>query len=404
MGQAEGSGHAHGVRTVPYIEGDGTGPDIWRASQPVLDSAVRLAYGNQHRVEWVEVLAGEKALKETGSILPDATLEAFRQYGVGIKGPLTTPVGGGFRSLNVTLRVELDLYACVRPVAWVPGTPAPVVRPEDIDMVIFRENTEDVYVGIEWPAGSPEARKVAEFLRSEMGVRLPSEPMGIGVKPISREGTRRLVRKAIQFALDHGRRSVTVMHKGNIQKYTEGAFRDWAYELARDEFQGRVVAEADLGGEAPGGTVVIKDRIADNMFQQILLRPKEYDVIAAPNLNGDYVSDALAAQVGGLGMAPGGNLSDTVALFEATHGTAPKYAGLDRVNPTSVMLSGAMLLEHLGWSEAADLVRRGVGAAIQDRVVTYDLARQLPGSTEVSTSGFGHAVTDRMERLGATVR
>lgn len=404
MGQSGAGPSSVEVRTVPYIEGDGTGPDIWQASQPVLDGAVQLAYDGKRRIDWVEVLAGEKALQETGSILPDATLDAFRSHGIGIKGPLTTPVGGGFRSLNVTLRVELDLYACVRPVAWVPGTPAPVVRPQDVDMVIFRENTEDVYVGIEWPAESPEARKVARFLREEMGVRLPSEPMGIGVKPISREGTRRLVRKAIQYALDHGRRSVTVMHKGNIQKYTEGAFRDWAYELAREEFSGRVVAEADLTGGESADTVVIKDRIADNMFQQILLRPTEYDVIAAPNLNGDYVSDALAAQVGGLGMAPGGNLSDTVALFEATHGTAPKYAGMDRVNPTSVILSGAMLLEHLGWQEAADLVRRGVGAAIQDRVVTYDLARQLAGSTEVSTSGFGRAVVERMNRQGAAVR
>ncbi len=404
MGQsASGQGGAQ-TRTVPYIEGDGTGPDIWKASQPVLDGALRLAYEGRRRIDWIEVLAGEKALKETGSILPDATLEAFRTHGIGIKGPLTTPVGGGFRSLNVTLRVELDLYACVRPVKWVPGTPAPIVRPQDVDMVIFRENTEDVYVGIEWAADSPEVRKVARFLREEMGVHLPTEPMGIGVKPISRDGTRRLVRRAIQYALENGRRSVTVMHKGNIQKYTEGAFRDWAYELAREEFSERVIAEADLKGEAPEGTVILKDRIADNMFQQILLRPREYDVIAAPNLNGDYVSDALAAQVGGLGMAPGGNLSDTVALFEATHGTAPKYAGMDRVNPTSVILSGAMLLDHLGWGEAADLVRQGVGRAIQDRVVTYDLARQLEGSTEVSTSGFGQAVMERMERTGAAVR
>jgi isocitrate dehydrogenase len=286
-------------------------------------------------------------------------------------------------------------------VAWVPGTPAPVRQPELVDMVIFRENTEDVYVGIEWAAGTPEVERMASFLRDKMGVRLPEAPLGIAVKPISRGGSYRLIRKAIQYAIDHGRKSVTLMHKGNIQKYTEGAFRDWGYELAREEFAGRVVAEADLNGPAPAGVIVLKDRIADNMFQQILLRPQEYDVIAAPNLNGDYISDALAAQVGGLGMAPGGNMSDTVALFEATHGTAPKYAGLDKVNPGSVLLSGAMLLEHLGWDEAADLVRRGMGAAIGEKIVTYDLARLMQGATEVSTSGFGRAVVERMERLAA---
>jgi isocitrate dehydrogenase len=391
------------VRTIPFIEGDGTGPDIWRASQPVFDAAVAIAYGGQKRIEWVEVLAGEKALERTGEILPKETLDAIARHGVAIKGPLTTPVGGGFRSLNVALRVELDLYACVRPVAWVPGTPAPVRHPELVDMVIFRENTEDVYVGLEWPAGSPEVERLARFLREELGARVPAAPLGIGVKPISREGSRRLIRRAIQYALDNGRRSVTLMHKGNIQKYTEGAFRDWGYELAREEFAGRVVAESDLTGPAPEGVVVIKDRIADNMFQQILLRPQEYDVIAAPNLNGDYVSDALAAQVGGLGMAPGGNLSDTVALFEATHGTAPKYAGMDKVNPSSVILSGVMMLEHLGWKEAADLVRHGMAAAIGDKVVTYDLARLMEGATEVSTSGFGRAVVERMERIGARV-
>jgi len=386
---------------VPFIEGDGTGPDIWRASQPVLDAAVSLAYGGSRRIDWVEVLAGEKALERTGEILPQATLDAIAQHGVAIKGPLTTPVGGGFRSLNVSLRVELDLYACVRPVAWVPGTPAPVVHPERVDMVIFRENTEDVYTGIEWAAGTPEAEKVAAFLRTEMKAKVPAAPVGIGVKPISRDGTRRLVRKAIQYALDRGRKSVTLMHKGNIQKYTEGAFRDWGYELARDEFAGRVVAEADLTGEPSAGMVVIKDRIADSMFQQILLRPQEYDVIAAPNLNGDYISDALAAQVGGLGMAPGGNLSDTCALFEATHGTAPKYAGQDKVNPGSVILSGVMLLEHLGWNEAADLVRQGMAATVGDKVVTYDLARLMTGATEVTCSGFGRAVIERMERAWA---
>lgn len=391
----------HLVHTVPYIEGDGTGPDIWNASQPVFDAAAAIAYGGARRIEWLEVLAGEKALAQTGNILPQETLETIARYGTAIKGPLTTPVGGGFRSLNVALRVELDLYACVRPVAWVAGTPAPVREPQKIDMVIFRENTEDVYVGIEWAAGTPEVEKMAAFLREQMGVHLPEGPLGIGVKPISQGGSRRLIRKAIQYAIDHGRKSVTMMHKGNIQKYTEGAFRDWGYELAREEFAGRVVAEADLSGAAPDGVVILKDRIADNMFQQILLRPQEYDVIAAPNLNGDYISDALAAQVGGLGMAPGGNLSDTVALFEATHGTAPKYAGMDKVNPGSVLLSGAMMFEHLGWAEAADLVRRGMAAAIGDKVVTYDLARLMPGATEVSTSGFGRAVIERMERLTA---
>ncbi len=391
------------TRVIPYIEGDGTGPDIWRASEPVFDAAVSIAYGGERRIEWLEVLAGEKAQAQVGDILPAATLEAIARHGVAIKGPLTTPVGGGFRSLNVALRVELDLYACVRPVSWVPGTPAPVRHPELVDMVIFRENTEDVYVGVEWPAGSPEVERLAAFLRTDMKARIPAAPLGITIKAISREGTRRLVRRAIQYALDHGRKSVTLMHKGNVQKYTEGAFRDWGYELAREEFAGRVVAEADLAAGTPQGVVVIKDRIADNMFQQILLRPQEYDVIAAPNLNGDYISDALAAQVGGLGMAPGGNLSDTVALFEATHGTAPKYAGQDKVNPGSVILSGAMMFEHLGWQEAADLVRRGMARAIGDKVVTYDLARQLQGATEVSSSAFGRAVVERMERLGAHV-
>ena len=389
------------TRVIPYIEGDGTGPDIWRASQPVFDAAVRIAYGGDRKIEWLEVLAGEKAVARVGESLPAATLEAIAKHGVAIKGPLTTPVGGGFRSLNVALRVELDLYACVRPVSWLPGTPSPVRHPERVDMVIFRENTEDVYVGVEWPAGSPEVEKLAAFLRDEMKAHLPEAPLGITIKPISRGGTRRLVRRAIQYALDRGRKSVTMMHKGNVQKYTEGAFRDWGYELAREEFRGRVVAEADLDGPPPAGVVVIKDRIADNMFQQILLRPQEYDVIAAPNLNGDYISDALAAQVGGLGLAPGGNLSDTVALFEATHGTAPKYAGQDKVNPGSVLLSGVMMFEHMGWQEAADLVRQGMAAAIRDKVVTYDLARQLEGATEVSSSAFGRAVVERMTRVDA---
>jgi isocitrate dehydrogenase len=377
---------------IPYIEGDGIGPDIWAATQLVLDTAVGRAYGGERRIAWLEVLAGDKALRATGSGLPQETLEAFTRYRVGIKGPLDTPVGGGMRSLNVGLRQLLDLYACIRPVRWVSGVPAPVRRPDAVDMVVFRENTEDVYAGYEWPAGSPELGRLRAFLAGELGVSIPADA-GLGLKPISAGNTRRLVRMAIQYALRHGRRSVTIMHKGNIMKYTEGYFRQVAYELARAEFGDSVVPE---GVPAGPGQVTLKDRIADNMFQQVLLRPDEYDVIACPNLNGDYLSDALAAQVGGLGMAPGANIGDEVAVFEATHGTAPKYAGMDKVNPSSLILSGAMLLEHLGWVEAAQLVQAGLERAVAEGVVTYDLARQLEGATEVGTSGFGRAIVERM--------
>ncbi len=384
---------------IPFIEGDGTGPDIWRAARPVLDAAVERAYGGARRIEWLEVLAGEKAQRETGEWLPLQTLEAIKRHRVAIKGPLTTPVGGGIRSLNVTLRQALDLYACVRPVRWFRGVPSPLRHPERVDMVVFRENTEDVYAGLEWPAGSAAARRIIAFLREELGAEV-REDSGIGVKPMSPFGTKRLVRLAVRYALARGRRSVTVMHKGNIMKYTEGAFRQWAYEAA-EEFGEAVVTEAEVAeryeGAAPAGKLVIKDRIADNMFQQVLLRPEDYDVLATPNLNGDYISDALAAAVGGLGMAPGGNVGDGYAVFEATHGTAPKYAGQDVVNPCSLILSGAMMFEHLGWTEAADLVVRGVEAAIADRVVTYDLARGLEGVRPVRTSEFGAAVAERIE-------
>ena len=385
--------------TIPFIEGDGIGPDIWRATRLVLDSAVEKAYGGRREIRWLEVLAGEKAAKETGEWLPAETLEAVRRYVVAIKGPLTTPVGEGIRSLNVTLRQELDLYACVRPVRYIKGVPSPVKRPELVDMVIFRENTEDVYAGIEWPEGSPEAQRVIRFLEEEMGAKVRADS-GIGIKPISRTGTRRLVRKAIQYAIETGRESVTLVHKGNIMKYTEGAFRNWGYELARDEFPEETVTEEELwerfGGKRPEGKVVIKDRIADAMFQQVLLRPSEYSVLAMPNLNGDYMSDALAAQVGGLGMAPGANIGDGYALFEATHGTAPKYAGQDKVNPGSLILSGAMMLEYLGWTEARDLVYQGIERAVAKGRVTYDLARQIEGAVEVRCSEFAAEVVESM--------
>jgi isocitrate dehydrogenase len=379
-----------------FVEGDGIGRDIWGPSRAVMEAAVAKVYGGRRRIAWVEALAGEKAKERTGSYLPDETLELFRTYRVGIKGPLTTPVGGGFRSLNVALRKELDLYACIRPVRYFPGVRSPVREPEKVDMVIFRENTEDVYAGIEWPAGSAEADRVARFLSETMGVRLP-EGAGIGVKPISRRGTERLVRKALEYALAHGRRRVTLMHKGNIMKYTEGAFRDWGYELAVREFRDRVVLESELApGEAPPeGKILVNDRIADNMFQQVLLHPELYDVIACPNLNGDYLSDAVAAQVGGIGMAPGGNVGDGYAVFEATHGTAPKYAGQDKVNPSSLLLSGAMMLEHIGWREAAESIVAALARTIADGVVTYDLAR--PGATVVGTSAFARAIIDRLE-------
>jgi isocitrate dehydrogenase len=380
---------------VPYIEGDGTGPDIWRATSRVLDAAVEKAYGGERQISWMEVYAGEKAVQETGEWLPEETLKALTEFKVGIKGPLTTPVGGGIRSLNVTLRQVLDLYACIRPVRYIPGVPSPVREPEKVDFVIFRENTEDVYAGLEWVGGGPEAERLRQFLAEEMHVEV-REGSGIGIKPISPFGTKRLVAAAIRYALRRGRRSVTLVHKGNIMKYTEGAFRDWGYELARDEFGDRTVAEAELTGDAPAGRIVVKDRIADSMFQQILLRPDEYDVLATPNLNGDYLSDAAAAQVGGLGMAPGANVGEEVAVFEATHGTAPKYANKDRINPGSLILSGIMMLEHLGWEEAARLVDRGLQGAVRQKRVTYDLERQMEGATLVSTSGFGEAIVENM--------
>ena len=387
---------------IPYIEGDGIGPDIMRAAFPVWNAAVEKAYSGQRKVHWQEILAGEKAFKETGHYLPEETLKAMREHVVAIKGPLTTPVGGGFRSLNVTIRQVLDLYSCVRPVRWVPGVPSPVKHPELVNMVVFRENTEDVYAGIEWEAGSPEARKIIAFLRDELGKNI-REDSGIGIKPISRFGTQRHVRKAIQYALTYGRRSVTLVHKGNIMKFTEGAFRNWGYELAKNEFPEQTVTEEELwenyAGKLPEGKILINDRIADAMFQWALLRPVEYDVLCMPNLNGDYMSDALAAQVGGLGMAPGANIGDGYAVFEATHGSAPKYAGQDKVNPSSVILSGAMMFEYLGWREAADLIWEGISRAVQDKIVTYDLARQIEGAQEVKCSEFGQAVAERIKAL-----
>ncbi len=386
---------------IPFIEGDGTGPDIWRAAVSVLDAAVAKVYGSGRRLVWMEVYAGEKAneVYGDGTWLPEETNRAIAEFKVAIKGPLTTPVGGGIRSINVTLRYIHDLYACVRPVRHFPGVPAPVREPGKVDLVIFRENTEDVYAGIEFESGSPEAAALAE-LAAELSGRSIPPGSGIGVKPMSAVGTKRLVRRALDHAIEQGRASVTLVHKGNIMKFTEGAFRQWGYELAADEYAGKVISEDELwdkhDGQAPGGMVVLKDRIADAMFQQLLLRPDEYDVLACPNLNGDYLSDAAAAQVGGLGLAPGANIGDSAAVFEATHGTAPKYAGQDKVNPGSVILSGAMMLEHLGWGEAAGLITAAVGRAISDRQVTYDLHRQMESATLVSCSGFADAVAARL--------
>ena len=384
---------------IPCIEGDGIGPDIWKATRLVLDAAVEKAYGGKKKISWKEILAGEKAYQQTGKWLPPETMEAIKEHVVAIKGPLTTPVGEGIRSLNVTLRQELDLYACVRPVRYFKGTPCPVKRPEDMDMIIFRENTEDVYAGIEWPEGSEDARKVIRFLKDEMGQDIRPDS-GIGIKPISRFGTQRLVRKAIRHAIDTGKSSVTLVHKGNIMKYTEGAFKNWGYELAKTEFPKETITEQELwdkyNGRQPEGKIVIKDRIADAMFQQILLRPREYSVLALPNLNGDYISDACAAQVGGLGMAPGANIGDGYALFEATHGTAPKYTGLDKVNPGSLILSGAMMLEYLGWKDAMEKIHSAIEAAIAKKRVTYDLARQIEGATEVKCSEFASSIVESM--------
>ena len=383
---------------IPFVEGDGTGADIWRASVRVFDAAIQKAYGDERRVHWMEVYAGEKAYTNHGDWLPQETIDAMQEFRVSIKGPLTTPVGGGIRSLNVTLRQVLDLYACIRPVRYFEGVGSPMREPNKLNIVVFRENTEDVYAGIEWKAGSPEAKKVRDFLVSSFDVEI-REGSALGIKPMSEFGSKRLIEMAIRYALKHCLPSVTLMHKGNIMKFTEGAFRDWGYDVARAKFGESTVSEADLvkgGAAARADAVIIKDRIADSMFQQLLLRPDEYSVIATPNLNGDYVSDAAAAQVGGLGMAPGGNVGDGLAVFEATHGTAPKYANKDKINPGSVILSGVMMFEYMGWTEAAELIVRGIESAIRSRRVTYDLARQMPGSTEVSTSDFGNQVIKGM--------
>jgi isocitrate dehydrogenase len=383
---------------IPFVEGDGTGADIWRASVRVFDAAIEKAYGGERRVAWMEVFAGEKAFTQYKDWLPQETVDAMQEFRVSIKGPLTTPVGGGIRSLNVTLRQVLDLYACIRPVRYFEGVGSPMKEPERLNIVVYRENTEDVYAGIEWKAGSAEAEKLRLFIERELGQKIRPDS-AIGIKPMSAFGSKRLIDMALRYALKHDLPSVTLMHKGNIMKFTEGAFRDWGYELAREKFADSVVTEADLakgGAAARADAVILKDRIADSMFQQLLLRPDEYSVIATPNLNGDYVSDAAAAQVGGLGIAPGGNVGDGVAVFEATHGTAPKYANLDRINPGSVVLSGVMMFEYLGWTEAAALVVRGLENAIKSRRVTYDLARQMPGATEVSTSAFGDQVIKGM--------
>ncbi len=384
---------------ILFIEGDGIGPDIWNAAKTVLDSAVEKTYKGRRKIEWSEIYAGEKAYKLTGSWLPDDTLDKIREYKVAIKGPLTTPVGGGIRSINVALRQKLKLYACIRPVRYIKGVQSPVKEPEKVDMVIFRENLEDVYAGIEWQEGTSDAKKIIDFLNSEMGSHVPPDA-GIGIKPISVHNTKNLVRSAVNYALDNDRKSVTLVHKGNIMKFTEGAFRDWGYELAKDEFSESVISEDELrakyNGEAPRGKIIIKDRIADAMFQQVLLRPSEYDVIATSNLNGDYLSDALAAQVGGLGMAPGANIGDSEAIFEATHGTAPKYAGQDKVNPGSLILSGEMMLRFLGWQEAADAVVRGLEKTIEQKRVTYDLERQMKGATLLKCSEFASAVVENL--------
>ena len=432
---------------IPFIEGDGTGRDIWRASRRVFDAAVEKAYGDSRRIVWYEIFAGEKAFNRFGEWLTDDSVKAIAEFAVAIKGPLTTPVGGGIRSLNVTLRQVLDLYACVRPVRYFTGVPSPVKHPENVDVVIFRENTEDVYAGVEFASETESAREIISLLNDKYGYKVRTDS-GIGIKPISPTGTKRLVRRAIQYALDFNRPSVTLVHKGNIMKFTEGAFRDWGYELAKEEFRNHIVTERETwildnrernpsltneenarmiepgfeqmsekqraaaveevkntiaaiwathGGREWKRKVLVKDRIADSIFQQILIRPDEYSILATPNLNGDYLSDAAAAQVGGLGMAPGANIGDRAAVFEATHGTAPKYAGKDMVNPSSVILSGVMMFEHMGWQEAADLIIRGVERAIGAKTVTYDLARQMPGATEVSTSAFGDAIIKGMK-------
>lgn len=408
---------------IPFIEGDGIGPDIMKASKMVWDKAVELAYGGAKKIVWLEIFGGEKAAEEYGEVLPEDTYRAIEQFIVAIKGPLTTPVAGGYRSLNVSMRQRLNLYACVRPVRYFKGVPSPAAHPETMDVVIFRENTEDVYAGIEWQQGTQEVKELIEFLRSKFGVKIRDDS-GIGIKPISITGTKRLVKKAVQYAVDYKRKNVTLVHKGNIMKFTEGAFKDWGYEVAEDEFRDYIITEDELwdqvkgpdgvtpvtkpgafaelrNGKEPGdpaGRIVVKDRIADQMFQQILTRTAEYDVIALPNLNGDYLSDAAAAQVGGLGMAPGANIGDVVALFEATHGSAPKYRGQDKVNPSSLMLSGVMMLDYLGWNEAANLIEKGMESSFIQKRVTYDLARLMGGVQPIKTSEFGQAVIENMEK------
>src|ERR1700675_669259 len=385
---------------IPFIEGDGPGPDIWRASQYVFDNAVKKIYGGKRKIAWMEVWAGEKSFNQFNTWLPDETVEAFKEYLVGIKGPLTTPVGGGIRSLNVALRQMLDLYVCLRPVRYFKGTPSPVKNPEKLDAVIFRENTEDIYAGVEWEAESPEAKKVIKFLLEEMKVtkiRFPNTS-GIGIKPISREGSERLIRAAINYAIAHKRKSVTLVHKGNIMKFTEGAFRDWGYELTRREFKGKAIGWDDCDGKPPPGQILVRDNIADITLQQVLTRPEDFDVVATMNLNGDYLSDALAAQVGGIGIAPGGNINYITghAVFEATPGTAPKYANQDKVNPGSVILSGEMMFRYLGWNDVADLIVKGLNGAIASKRVTYDFARQMEGATEIKCSAFGDNVISQM--------
>ncbi len=385
---------------IPFVEGDGIGTDITPAMKKVVDAAVNKAFNGKKRIVWMEVYAGEKANERYGEYLPKETLDAFVDFSVSIKGPLTTPVGGGFRSLNVSIRQLLDLYACVRPVRYYEGVPSPVKRPHDLKVVVFRENSEDVYAGIEWKEGTPECKKVIDFLNNEMGHKI-REDSGIGIKPISIHGTKRLVRRAIQFAISRNLPSVTLVHKGNIMKFTEGAFRDWGYELAREEFPNKTITEDEVwekhDGKVPEGKILIKDRIADSIFQQVLLRPKEYSVMAMPNLNGDYLSDACAAQVGGLGMAPGANIGDQVAVFEATHGTAPKYAGQDKVNPGSLMLSAVMMLEHLGWFEASQMIERGIEGSIRAKKVTYDLERQMEGATLLKCSEYADSIVEHMK-------
>jgi isocitrate dehydrogenase len=390
--------HVPDTPIIPYIEGDGTGPDIWKATVRVLDGAVAKAYGTKRRIVWFEVFAGEKSFNRFKTWLPEDTLRAFSHYVVGIKGPLTTPVGGGMRSLNVALRQLLDLYACVRPVRHFENVPSPVKHPEQVDMVIFRENMEDIYVGYEFASGTPEAKKLIDFVNQEFKWKIRPDS-GVGLKPMSPYGSKRLIRKALRYAIERHRKSVTLVHKGNIMKYTEGAFKDWGYELAREEFGDRTIpwdeVEKAHGGKVPVGKILVQDYIADVTFQHVLTRPTSFDVIATSNLNGDYLSDAVAAQVGGIGMAPGGNLSDFHAVFEATHGTAPRYANQDKVNPGSLILSGVMMLEHLGWTEAADAIVRGLEATFRKKIVTYDLARLMDGAREVRTSEFATAVIDQ---------